>query len=94
MAEGRHASQTIVTMKGRGGMQWTAQRAASPLGDRRPGWWSQHGQHTPGVGCRYVHRDIPGHSCDQLDTQLWRAQGQHQRQSIIDAWIGINRHWA
>jgi hypothetical protein len=70
MAQGGHASQAIVTMKGRGGMEWTAQWASGTLGEHRPGWWGNPGEHTTCIRRRRVHRDVPGHGRDQLDTQL------------------------
>ena len=70
MAQVRHPTQTVMTMKGCGSVEGTAQWAAKTLCHCRPDWWRQQSQHTTGVGCRHGYRDIASHSGNQLDTQL------------------------
>src|SRR5262249_29764235 len=71
MAQGCHPPQAIATVKGRGGMEWTAQWACRTLGDHWPHRWAQHGEHTTYIRRRHLHRDITSDGRNQLDTQLW-----------------------
>src|SRR5262249_8838251 len=94
MAQVRHPAQTVLLMKGSGGVQGTAQWAAQTLGHCRPHGWRQQGQYATGISCRHGYRNIASDGGNQLDTQFRRAQSEHQRQRIIDAWVSINRYWA
>jgi hypothetical protein len=94
MAQVRHPAQAIMIMKGYSSVQGTAQWAAKTLGHYRPHGWRQQGQDATGVRRRGGYRNIASYGSNQLDTQFRRAESEHQRQRIIDAWVSINRHWA
>jgi hypothetical protein len=67
MAQVRHPAQTVVMMKGCGGVQGTSQWAAETLCHGRPHCWRQQAQYATDIGCRPGYRDIASHGGQQFN---------------------------